>query len=112
MLQLDMIGYNGRESTVGIVTDYVDAETIAFNRQLVDEYLAIGWTNTVCGYGCSDHASWNRLGYRSAFPFEAQFSRRNPYIHTTQDTMNFVSVDHAAEFVKLGIAFAVELSYI
>jgi len=112
MIQLDMIAYNRLESTVGIVTDYVDADTIAFNRRLVDEYLAIGWTNTVCGYGCSDHASWNRLGYRSSFPFEAQFSRRNPYIHTTADTMNYVSVDHAAEFIKLGLAFAVELSYV
>jgi leucyl aminopeptidase len=112
MMQLDMIAYNARESTVGIVTDFVDADTIDFNRKLVDEYLDIGWTNTVCGYGCSDHASWTRYGYRSSFPFEAQFSRRNPFIHTTQDTMDFVAVEHAKEFVKLGLAFAVEMSYI
>ena len=112
MMQLDMIAYNGRESTVGIVTDYVDAETIAFNRKLVDEYLNIGWTNTVCGYGCSDHASWTRYGYRSSFPFEAQFSNRSPFIHTASDTVSNLSVQHAVEFVRLGLSFAVELSFV
>lgn len=112
MIQLDMVGYTGIERTVGIVTDFVDAETIQFVRQLVDEYLDIGWTNTVCGYGCSDHASYTREGYRSTFPFEAQFNNRNPLIHTPRDDMNSVDIDHCLEFAKLGLAFLVELSHV
>jgi len=111
MMQLDMIAYDEKEITVGVVTDYTDAAVNAFTRLLVDEYLQIGWTNTICGYGCSDHASWDRYGYPAAFPFEARFANRNPYIHTTSDTMTYVSIEHAQEFVKLGLGFVVELAY-
>jgi len=112
MMQLDMIGYDEREQTVGVITDYTDAETNVFVRALTDEYLQIGWTNSLCGYGCSDHASWDRYGYPAAFPFEAQFRNRNPSIHTTSDTMSLVSVEHAYQFMRLGLSFVVELSFI
>jgi len=112
MLQLDMIAYDEREQTVGVITDYTDADTNGFVRALTDEYLQIGWTNSLCGYGCSDHASWDRYGYPAAFPFEAQFRNRNPSIHTTSDTMSLVSVEHAYQFMRLGLSFVVELSYV
>jgi leucyl aminopeptidase len=112
MMELDMIAYNGKESTVGLITDYTDASTNAFVRALTDEYLQIGWTNSLCGYGCSDHASWTRYGYPSCFPFEAQFANRNPIIHTSGDTMSLVSIEHAYQFMRLAMSFAVELSYI
>lgn len=112
MMQLDMVAYTGKERTVGVVTDFVDADTIQFVRQLVDEYLDISWTNTVCGYGCSDHASWTRNGYRSTFPFEAQFSNRSPYIHTPFDDMSTVDIEHCEQFGWLGLSFAIELSYV
>jgi len=111
MMQLDMIAYDQREQTVGVITDYTDAETNTFVRALTDEYLQIGWTNSLCGYGCSDHASWDRYGYPAAFPFEAQFRNRNPSIHTTADTMSLVSVEHAYQFMRLGLSFLVELSF-
>jgi len=111
MMQLDMIGYNGKESTVGIITDNTSSQVNAFNRLLVDEYLEIGWTNSLCGYGCSDHASWNRYGYPSSFPFEAQMRNSNPSIHTTSDTLDKIDLNHAKEFVKLGVAFVIELSH-
>lgn len=112
MMQLDMIAYTGKERTVGIVTDFVDPDTIEFARKLVDEYLDIGYTNTVCGYGCSDHASYTREGYRSTFPFEAQFANRNPLIHTPRDDMASVDLEHCTQFSWLGLAFAIELSYV
>jgi len=112
MMQLDMIAYDEREQTVGIITDYTDADTNVFARALVDEYLQIGWTNSVCGYACSDHGSWTRTGYPSCFPFEAQFRNLNPAIHTTGDTMSLVSVEHAYQFMRLGLSFLVELSFV
>lgn len=41
------------------VTDFV--------KKLVDEYLAIPYVETLCKYACSDHASWTKGGYPSAF---------------------------------------------
>jgi len=112
MMELDMAGYNGKESNVCLITDYTDAATNAFIRQLVDEYLTIPWVNGACGYGCSDHASFNRYGYPSSFPFEASPSATSPYIHTANDVIDYVSIEHAVEFIKLGLSFAVELSYL
>jgi len=112
MMQFDMVGYNIRQSNVAIVTDYTDANVNAFNRKLVDAYLAIGWANSACGYGCSDHASWDRYGFPSSFPFEATSGNTSPYIHTANDLPQYVYLDHAQEFVKLGVAYVVELGYV
>jgi len=112
MMQLDMTGYvkSGTVETIGIVTDNTDVQLNAFVRQLVDTYTKIKWTNTVCGYGCSDHASWTKAGYRSAFPFETIFTDHSPYIHTPNDLPQYVSLSHMEQFAKLGLSFLVELS--
>lgn len=111
MLQLDMVGYAGSKKSIGLITDYTSADLNVFIRALITEYLDIGYTNSVCGYGCSDHASWDRVGYHSAFPFEAPFGSHSPYIHTAQDTIENMDFAHVYEFAKLGVAFAVELAY-
>jgi len=112
MMQLDMTGYvrSGTSPTVGIVTDFTDAALSAFVRQLVDTYTETNWQNTLCGYGCSDHASWNKAGYRSSFPFEALFSNSNPRIHTTTDLQQYLNPAHMFQFAKLGLSYVVELS--
>lgn len=122
----------GDENVVGVVTDNVDDSLTAFTRQLVESYCTIPWQNTVvciiilfhtildinlpfflmyqCGYGCSDHASWTKEGYRSTFPFETPFEAHNPYIHTEKDTTAYANFDHGLEFAKLGLGFVVELA--
>jgi len=109
MLQLDMVGYN-QSSTVGVVTDYTSAELNAFVRKLIPAYTTLKQVDTVCGYGCSDHASWNRVGYRSAFPFETAFRSSNPYIHSANDVISHLSLPQMTEFAKLGLAFLVEVA--
>jgi len=112
MLQEDMTGYIGSSGEVmGIVTDYVDPQLTSFIKLLVDEYAAIPYVNTKCGYACSDHASWAKAGYRSAFSIESSFEDSNKNIHTTADTIDKLSFDHMKEFAKLTVAFAVELSH-
>ena len=32
----------------------------------------------------------------------------NPYVHSSDDTMDKISLDHVIDFVKLSIAFVVE----
>jgi len=112
-LQLDMTGYvrAGTTRTIGVVTDFTTPALSTFVRSLVTEYLSTSWTNTQCGYACSDHASWYRAGYPSSFTFESIFSNSNPYIHTTNDLVTYLNFVHALEYAKLGLSFAVELSY-
>jgi leucyl aminopeptidase len=112
MLQLDMTSYIGKngQDVIGIVTDFTNSDENQFIRELVDVYSLIPWVNTQCGYGCSDHASWTYAGYRASFPFESEFSQRNPYIHTAEDTLANVDWAHALNFAKIGLGFVVEVA--
>lgn len=134
-----MVGYvNNNDPVFGIVTDYVNESLTQFVRELAQEYTNLPVKNTKCGYGCrcapptpcfnsylhfitptcdnneqrrnSDHASWTKAGYPSAFPFETEFSNINPNIHSPQDTLDKISTEHAREFAKVALAFLVELS--
>jgi len=111
VLQLDMTGYSNTRGpyTAGIVTDYTNADLNNFVRQLVTTYTTLAWGNYQCGYACSDHASWNRTGYRSAFTFETPYGS-NPSIHSQNDVLSNLYPLQLREFVNLGIAFAVELA--
>jgi leucyl aminopeptidase len=115
MMQFDMTGYvrAGTTRTIGVVTDFTTPAVTNFIRACATEYLRgrVGFTNTQCGYACSDHASWYRAGYSDGFVFESIFSNSNPYIHSPNDLLNRLDVEHAADFARLGVAFAVEVSY-
>eukprot|EP01096_Ripella_sp_DP13-Kostka_P007466 TRINITY_DN2715_c0_g1_i4.p1 TRINITY_DN2715_c0_g1~~TRINITY_DN2715_c0_g1_i4.p1 ORF type:complete len:394 (-),score=177.03 TRINITY_DN2715_c0_g1_i4:52-1209(-) len=110
MLQLDMTFFHNNTNIIGLVTDHVSSDLTAFVRLLVDAYSILDWQNTLCGYSCSDHASWTEAGYRSVFPFESIFEDRNPFIHSTKDTLANADLDHGLEFAKVALGFAVELS--
>ncbi|CAO3620746.1 unnamed protein product [Cunninghamella echinulata] len=112
MLQNDMTGYIGDNGqVVGVVTDFVDDQLTGFVKKLVETYLSIPYKETQCGYGCSDHASFTKAGYPSAFTIESLFDDSNQYIHSEEDTIEKVSFDHMKEFSKLAAGFAVELSH-
>ena len=111
VLQQDMTGYAGSAEDVTIITDHTDAGLNAFVRELVDTYQpGLSWVNDACGYGCSDHAAWDDLGYRASFAFEARFGEHNPTIHSSSDTLATLgnSAAHAAKFARLAAAFLVE----
>lgn len=114
MMQLDMTAYTapGRTPHVSFMTDNVDSGLTTFEKSLVDEYLSIGYDTGRCGYGCSDHASWNENGYPSSMPFETTFGTDNPNIHSASDTVNVngFSFEQSLEFAKLGLAYIVELT--
>jgi len=110
MLQFDMDMYGQPNEPIGIITDYTNPQVSEFLRLLVDTYSDLSWGNTKCGYGCSDHASWTKYGYRSGFPFETAFGDSNPYIHTVNDVLSKISVTRGVEFAKVAIGFIVEMS--
>ncbi|KAF9352105.1 Leucine aminopeptidase 1 [Mortierella sp. AD094] len=113
MIQNDMTGYVGTKfaESYGIVVDYVDDELTELVRVYAREYGDIPVRETKCGYACSDHASWAKAGYRSAFAIEGDFSDSNPYIHTANDDISHINFDHMKQFAKLALGFAVELGY-
>jgi len=110
MLQLDMTMYPGGAGKIGVVNDYVDKDLTSFLRKIITAYSDIGFVDTSCGYGCSDHASWYKAGFSSCFPFESDFRSSNPKIHTNTDLLNILSLEHGAEFVKVALGYIVELS--
>lgn len=112
VMQLDMTAYQGSATDLWIYTDYTNAAQNAFVANLAATYLpelSVGYD--VCGYGCSDHASWHAAGYPVSFPFESSFATDNRYIHTVNDTIATFggTANHALKFSKLALAFMVEL---
>ncbi|WVR07704.1 hypothetical protein IAU60_004746 [Kwoniella sp. DSM 27419] len=114
MLQMDMTAWvkQGTEESVGVIQDFVDPALTEFIGTVIDKYLAIPQVKTKCGYACSDHASFAKAGYQSAFAIESSFENSNHNIHTSGDTTDHpeFSFTHMREFSKLALAFAVELA--
>lgn len=109
MLQQDMTGYG--DKPMGVITDRVDSALTEFIRKVIDEYAEIGYVDSECGYGCSDHASATAAGYPSAFVIEAAMEEISPYIHSADDTMETVSFAHMVEHAKLVVGYAYELIF-
>jgi len=111
MVQFDMTAYNDDEP-IALIRDYTNAQLNTFLGQLLDEYVPeLDYvTNSACGYGCSDHASWHNRGYPAAFPFEAAFGDHNSLIHTANDTNNRLSQAKGAAVLKLAISYLVEMA--
>ncbi len=113
VLQLDMTNYKGSSYDFGMVTDNTNATLNSFTTSLISTYLpGLTWTNITCGYGCSDHASWNSAGYPATMPFEATMSTDNPQIHTSGDTLTYAggTANNSVKFAKLAVAFLGEVA--
>lgn len=113
VLQLDMTNYKGAAKDIYLFTDYTNSQQNAFIAQLIGTYLpglSVGYDK--CGYGCSDHASWDAQGYPASMPFESSSARDNPHIHTAKDTLanSGGQTAHALKFARLAAAYMVELS--
>lgn len=111
-IQFDMTGYRSKEQdkTMWVFRDFTDKKLSDFTAQLIRTYLKVPVKFSKCGYGCSDHASWNDKGIPAAFPCETSFEKHNPYIHSASDSMNNLNLEHMTNFTKLAVAFAIELS--
>lgn len=111
VLNLDMTNFKGSEKDIYLMTDYTNEAQNNFIGKLIDNYLEVPWGFDVCGYACSDHASWTRYGYPSSYPFEAYGDEYNHNIHTAEDTLE-VSGGHAyhsVTFTRLGLIYIVEM---
>lgn len=120
-LQFDMTNYKGSTVDIGMLQDatYTNAAQNLFLQNLITTYAAAiapgGATydaTTQCGYGCSDHASWNTRGFPSSIAFESRFGQHSPQIHKPTDTLANAdpTAGHAVKFSKLGAAYMAELA--
>ncbi|KTD66379.1 aminopeptidase [Legionella santicrucis] len=111
-IQFDMTGYrvDPKDPTMWVFTDYTDRNLSKFVAQLIKTYVQVPVDYSECGYGCSDHASWHEIGVPAAFPCESNFEDHNPYIHSSSDTMDLLSLEHMTNFSKLALAFAIEMA--
>ncbi|ETV74161.1 hypothetical protein H257_11128 [Aphanomyces astaci] len=111
-MQQDMTGYvaPGTRPVVNFISDFTNKNLNNFVETLVTTYLGLPVNHSACGYGCSDHFSWNASGYPSSFPFETELADMNPYMHSENDTIDTIDFNHMADFTKLSIAYVVELT--
>ncbi|RHX99511.1 hypothetical protein DYB36_014322, partial [Aphanomyces astaci] len=111
-MQQDMTGYvaPGTRPVVNFISDFTNKNLNTFVETLVTTYLGLPVNHSVCGYGCSDHFSWNASGYPSSYPFETELADLNPNMHSQNDTIDTIDFNHMADFTKLSIAYVVELT--
>lgn len=113
VMQLDMTLFKGTvDKDIVLIADETNKLQNSFVSKLIDEYVKVPWGYSMCGYGCSDHASWTDAGYASSFPFEANFDDYNQHIHTKDDTLESVggNAHHSVKFSKLALAFVLEMA--
>jgi len=117
MLQFDMTAYTkaNHTPTVAFITTDVSTPLTEYGILLAEEYADYPVQRAkLFPRAGSDHMSWHDAGYIAAFATEGDpYTEFDPYVHTTNDTMYLpngeFSFDHALEFSKVAVAFAVEL---
>lgn len=111
VLQLDMTLFPGDgEFKITSISDFTSPWLRDYLKALNSTYLNIEILDDKCGYGCSDHASWNRRGFPALFPTEAKFNSMFQYIHTDKDVISSVmSFEHSLIFSKIALAIALDL---
>nr|AGJ83951.1 aminopeptidase [Glaciozyma antarctica] len=114
MMHMDVTAYvkEGTTPVIGLINDGVDQQLVVFMRKLITEYAEIPYADTRCGYGCSDHSSWTKVGAPSSCIAEGKFEDSNPNMHSSRDTIDLpgFSFEHMAQFARVGIAFAWEMA--
>jgi leucyl aminopeptidase len=114
VMQLDMIAYEHRQdASLWFDDSHTDKRLTNFAQLLAKDYVKQA-TGIIHGEaGESDAWSWSDAGFKTVFPFESECHntpscpRRQ---HTHGDTMDQLSLTHMTDYLKLAIAFVVELS--
>ncbi|KIY72651.1 peptidase [Cylindrobasidium torrendii FP15055 ss-10] len=120
MIQFDTLAWvaAGTKEALNVMLG-TDPALIEFQKKLIDEYVEIPYSEseypTWLHRGpSSDHASWAKAGYQACHSTEARWEDMNKNnVHTTHDTSDVsdeFSFEHLYHYVRLAIAFGIELS--
>ncbi len=107
MVQHDMTLWKAANTPdkIWFVSNNTDPSFNTLLGKIIDLYVGVPWEQRSLSGGSSDHASWRRAGYATAFPFENP-SQHNPAIHTARDTTaQSPYFELAAAFSKLGLGY-------
>lgn len=123
VMQLDQVGYaKNNDLTMYLESDkflepdqhaHVDHDLTLFLQTLVNKYVSRP-VELSCG-GSSDNEAWTDMAHVKAVrPLESNYCDKetpmNPYTHQPEDTMDKLSLIHMTDYLKLAIAFAVEMA--
>ncbi|KIY72650.1 Zn-dependent exopeptidase [Cylindrobasidium torrendii FP15055 ss-10] len=117
MIQFDTVAWvaAGTEETLNVMLG-TDPALIEFQKKLIDKYIEIPCSESKypMPWSLSDHASWAKAGYQACHSTEAQWEDMNQKnVHTTHDTLDVsseFSFEHLYHYVRLAVAFGIELS--
>lgn len=111
VLQLDMTMFPGDgEGKIASINDFTSPWLRDYLRTINTAYIGVEIFDDKCGYGCSDHASWNRRGYPALMPAEAKFNTMFQDLHTPRDVISPVmSFTHSLVFSKIALVMALDL---
>ena len=114
VLNFDMTNFRGSEDLdLVMIGDYTSSKQNAFLEELIQTYLPeITWEYDYCTRDCSDHASWHNVGFPVSMLIEARLREISPDWHSATDTFEASggNAQHSVNFVKLGLAFLVEIN--
>lgn len=112
VLQLDMTLFPGDgEFRITSINDFTSPWLRDYLKAINTTYLNVEILDDSCGYGCSDHASWNRRGFPALFPTEAKFNSMFKKIHTVNDVISpEMSFEHALVFSKIALVLGMDLA--
>lgn len=122
LMQLDQVGYaKNNDLTMYLASDknlesdkhtHTDQELTLFTKTLLEKY--VGRPVVLSCQGGSDEEAWTDIAHVKAVrPLEADYcDTENMYqdFHSTRDTMDKLSLIHMTDYLKLAIAFIVELA--
>lgn len=112
MVQFDMNIFvkNATAPKIWFIESNTDRGLNNMLGKLVTNYTGVPWDIKPLFGGDSDHTSWRREGYSSAFPFENPNSY-NSNIHTDRDTIaNSGNFGQAKAFAQLGVSYVSHLA--
>lgn len=110
-LNLDKTGYEVKDNNgIGLIEDYTDISLTAFMADLVANYVNLTASEVHGGFASSDHLSWYQANVPVVYPYEVIDDAENPYALTRFDKTGSLSLAHMADFTKLAVAFAIELT--
>jgi leucyl aminopeptidase len=111
VLHFDLTGYAYKnDPTLWLMRDNTDSDLNKFLEEIIKTYVKRNFKYTACGYACSDHASWHEAGYKTTFAAEAKMEYSNPYMHSSEDTIDKLTLTHMTDYAKIAASFAIELA--
>lgn len=116
VMQLDMTGYACKNDlTLWLHLDkYTNKNLTLFLQKLVNFYIKRPVKISTIGIGGSDDMAWGMAGFKTVRPQESVSELdgecKNLFMHSSEDTLDKLSLIHMTDYLKLAIAFTAEMA--